>query len=351
MEPFRLCSGCSRGSPSARWGLRWYGGVGREPRLFAFGALLAVAWVIGFANTLGDHHRFLLQWLFGFVAAIGVVRIAWREVPRSSWPFLALLVPRFRFGSRSVLMLVAFAQIAWVFAASRRPLVRRRDLRATFEPRRRLRERIELAAVLLVAVVYPIARHMLVASSPVRSRARDFVPGIFWEVGMGLMVLCVLLGDPAFHPYVPRNRRGWLYECGFALWLFLLAGQVEDIAADAARLLQLPVWPNYWSNLQYTPAIRGVLVAESLFSAFYEEVVFRAFLVTRLRPLLRDSTAWTVVVSSALFALMHGYSPRGTVSVFAFSCVMAAVYVRSRSLTRLVLAHWLTNAVSFLAGH
>jgi len=69
--------------------------------------------------------------------------------------------------------------------------------------------------------------------------------------------------------------------------------------------------------------------------------------VTRLRPLV--GTAASIVGSSALFALVHGYSLAATLPVFALGVLMAVAFVRTRSLTRIVIAHWLINVVTFVA--
>jgi membrane protease YdiL (CAAX protease family) len=81
---------------------------------------------------------------------------------------------------------------------------------------------------------------------------------------------------------------------------------------------------------------------ESFFAAAYEEVVFRAYLIARLSLVLRRP-AWAVLLAAALFALAHGYPPNSTLTVFVFGVVYGFVYLWSRSLPRLVFAHWIYN--------
>jgi membrane protease YdiL (CAAX protease family) len=50
-----------------------------------------------------------------------------------------------------------------------------------------------------------------------------------------------------------------------------------------------------------------------------------------------------VLLAAALFAIPHGYPPNSTLTVFAFGVVLGWVYLRSRSLPRLVIAHWIFN--------
>src|SRR5439155_13944091 len=81
----------------------------------------------------------------------------------------------------------------------------------------------------------------------------------------------------------------------------------------------------------------------SIVAATYEEVAFRACLISRLSLWLGRRGVWSVIVAGAVFALMHGYGPRSTFMVFMASIAYGSVYVGSRSLPRLVLAHWLHN--------
>jgi len=50
-----------------------------------------------------------------------------------------------------------------------------------------------------------------------------------------------------------------------------------------------------------------------------------------------------VLLAAALFALTHGYPPRSTLTVFAFGVLYGFVYLSTRSLPRLVIAHWIYN--------
>jgi len=78
-------------------------------------------------------------------------------------------------------------------------------------------------------------------------------------------------------------------------------------------------------------------------AVLYEELVFRAFLITRLATLLGHHHVWIVTLAAALFALTHGYPAAGTLQVFAAGLVWGAVFVRTRSLPRLVVSHWVLD--------
>ena len=51
----------------------------------------------------------------------------------------------------------------------------------------------------------------------------------------------------------------------------------------------------------------------------------------------------SVLVAAALFALHHGYGWASTIVIFVGGVVYGAVFLSSRSLPRLVAAHWFHN--------
>jgi len=309
------------------------------------GSLLMLGWLAKQAGAGGEHHRLVcVAWLMIGVGAAGIVLTARRAVPRASRGLIALVAVAVLAQRAAVLAVwVAVVQIAWTFLTGRRVLVKRRDTRRKVDLRRRRRAWLELGAVVLLAVAYPIAGNLVRPDQP--PTPTTFLVAIPYELGIGLVVLALLLRDPQFPAQVPRTRVGWLYELGFGVWLCLLGITLEYVVAGL--VVWLPNKPGYWDSLDYTPAMRTALAIGSLFSAFHEEMIFRAFLVTRLRPLV--GTAASIVGSSALFALVHGYSLAATLPVFALGVLMAVAFVRTRSLTRIVIAHWLINVVTFVA--
>jgi membrane protease YdiL (CAAX protease family) len=317
----------------------------RRPGLVFFGVLLVLGWGAKQANW-GDHYVRGVAWLMIGAGAAGVARIVGRAAPRASWPLLAVVALAVVAGRMAaVALLAAFVQMAWTFVSSRRVLVKRRDTQGRLDLRRRARDRLELAAVVLFAAAWPIAHGIVRRHQP--PTPESLLAGIPFDIGIALVVLSLLLQDRRFPAQIPRTRAGWLYEVAFGVWLWSLAGAVEG--AVFALAAWLPSGPDYWTNLDYSPALRTVLVFESFFNSLREEMIFRSFLVTRLWP--RVGNAWAVVISSALFALAHGYSARGLATTFAYGVVMAIVWVKTRSFMRLWIAHWISNAVGFSLSH
>jgi membrane protease YdiL (CAAX protease family) len=84
-------------------------------------------------------------------------------------------------------------------------------------------------------------------------------------------------------------------------------------------------------------AVYGITWA---FAIAYEEVLFRAYLQSKLESLLGE-TILPILISAAIFAAAHGYPPRGALHVFTFGVLFGVIYRLTSRLPRLVLAHWM----------
>lgn len=85
---------------------------------------------------------------------------------------------------------------------------------------------------------------------------------------------------------------------------------------------------------------------------FYEELVFRGFVLGRLRRAIgpgRDQDFAAVVLGSALFALGHGYQGAlGVVQTFVAGIVLSYLYVRTGTIWASVVAHVGIDAVGLI---
>jgi membrane protease YdiL (CAAX protease family) len=98
-------------------------------------------------------------------------------------------------------------------------------------------------------------------------------------------------------------------------------------------------------NFPRLPAMAGLLVFACV--AFYEEVVFRGFLLTRLQAILRR---WwlTVPIGSLAFGLLHGYE--GGIAMIVTSIlglIMALLFVWRKSLVPCMTLHLVHNFLIF----
>jgi membrane protease YdiL (CAAX protease family) len=110
----------------------------------------------------------------------------------------------------------------------------------------------------------------------------------------------------------------------------------------ALRRAMTPESPAGWAVL--------LLVVLPLVAGF-EELLFRGILIGAFSAGF-DVSPWLLAAgSSVLFALGHGAQGRvGVVVTGVFGFVLAAAFVLTGSLAAVVLAHYLVNALEFLAG-
>lgn len=99
----------------------------------------------------------------------------------------------------------------------------------------------------------------------------------------------------------------------------------------------------------FPPMHPGLLILLSAWVACFEEMLFRGFLLTRLRGLLGSWPA-AILIGSVLFALPHLY--QGVIAVcviLALGIVLGSTFVIRRSLAPVIVTHFLFDAVQFLA--
>jgi membrane protease YdiL (CAAX protease family) len=78
-------------------------------------------------------------------------------------------------------------------------------------------------------------------------------------------------------------------------------------------------------------------------AATMEELIYRSYLITRLKELL-GSAEWAIVISFILFGCIHIY--RGTpgfISASAFGLILSIAFVRTKSVLPIAITHSLHN--------
>lgn len=85
-----------------------------------------------------------------------------------------------------------------------------------------------------------------------------------------------------------------------------------------------------------------IWVLMSFTAGMCEEVIFRGYLMTRLRLLFKSKNwFWPVIISSLAFAFPHLYQGTGNVIIiFLIGILFALTFIRTRSLWPCVLAHF-----------
>lgn len=101
------------------------------------------------------------------------------------------------------------------------------------------------------------------------------------------------------------------------------------------------------------PMLLGLLAVAWSTAAFGEELLFRGFLLGRLRALLGGGLGAGVaatLVQALLFGLAHAYQgPTGILVTGLIALVFGLLYLRLRTLWPLVIAHGLIDTVGLLA--
>jgi len=196
----------------------------------------------------------------------------------------------------------------------------------------------EVGAVLAIGIVPHISNAIVSLASP-------SPPIPFWLDGMSLTISCCCTIFAVLY-LIHRSGEGWeRFGITRPRWWDLLIGAVCFVIAVAIVPFCIqPIpwdentanadWPGPSSTVEYVLLIlmySGVGVAE--------ELVCRAYLITRLEQLL-ESRGFAVVVSALLFALSHIYQgPPGAINAALLGLAYGSVYLMIRRLWPLAIGH------------
>lgn len=216
------------------------------------------------------------------------------------------------------------------------------------EDRRSLRA--EVLVVLAVAVVPYLMAAFLLAVDGTSGRSSSLAEDVLGVLGKSI-------GNIALVAYL--IRRSGLPVARFGL-------QSLEPRSDGPIALMLVVVPWFltiailsafppraadpWSTFVASPSPLNyaLILVGSCFNGLSEELVMRAYLITRLEQLL-GSTARAVAASTALFAAYHLYAGfAGLTFGVVFGLVAALLFVRFRRLIPLVAAHIFMDILGFV---
>jgi membrane protease YdiL (CAAX protease family) len=208
----------------------------------------------------------------------------------------------------------------------------------------------EVVAVLLVIFAWPVLENLRHLGDPPSHRALEhpgspwwLLNGIPWEIGMAVLLLRLIAVRPGPVPPRPTPRSEWRRELllGLALGFGLLFATFA-IGFVVLRL-GVPGGATEWAAFLKGADARFAFSIETIVSSTYEEVAFRVYLQSRLEEWMPRNGLLAVVVSAGAFALIHGYSPAGSLDVYAFGLLQGLAWRRWRRLPRLVVAHAFSN--------
>lgn len=152
----------------------------------------------------------------------------------------------------------------------------------------------------------------------------------------------------------PKSRIGWTFHGardilrGVALFIvvFYAAAYLDQLlvaSGFSAPKTPLPKFLTAEGSAQEALAVFLVIAV-----AVAEETIFRGYLILRLRE-ITGSTAAAVILSSAIFAVGHGYEgSAGLLTVGFMGLAFGLVYVWTRSLVAPMIMHFLQDLLAIV---
>ena len=142
----------------------------------------------------------------------------------------------------------------------------------------------------------------------------------------------------------PLRRTGWMWLLYFGWAMAFLLGANLILAGLAWFLAQigLPMPGEIGLLIPTDPTGRVVWVLVSFTAGYCEEVLFRGYLMTRLR-LVFNMKSWVlpVILSGLAFGACHAYQGwPGFIVLTVYGIMFAVLYVRTKSLWPCVIAHF-----------
>ncbi|WP_295721662.1 CPBP family intramembrane glutamic endopeptidase [uncultured Methanobrevibacter sp.] len=143
----------------------------------------------------------------------------------------------------------------------------------------------------------------------------------------------------------PSNKKEILYL--LVLNYFFALMLIAVISVFTAVLISLS--PGSSVTVEFSSADIGPiyyfldLLTGIIGAPIIEELIFRGVIFTRLRP--RLGIIWAMIISSALFALLH--DPSGMISAFVFGLCMCVIYLKTDNIIIPMIIHCLNNTLSY----
>ena len=153
-----------------------------------------------------------------------------------------------------------------------------------------------------------------------------------------------------------------LSSIGFRLltWKGIVIGIVAAVVLTAIQVLQFAVIIPLFhldtgaimarrQSIMNTPYWYRILLV--LRAAFTEEVIYRGYLIEKVRQLWKSTTA-AVILSVAAFTYSHlgGWGPVQLIAVGGGGLVFALLYIWKKDLPCNMIAHFLADAAGFLTS-
>ena len=204
-------------------------------------------------------------------------------------------------------------------------------------------------AVFLLLIVPSLVLSLFVIRQGQLSFVLTATATIFRDVGLVCLILFFLWRNGE-----PLSRIGWTWRhplreliIGVVCFVPVFPGAVllERVLLRAG--LSTPATPpSFLKEQGVAEALLAVLLVTVV--ALAEETIFRGYLLLRFQAVLRSTTA-AVLLSSAIFAVGHGYEgSAGLATVGVMGAVFALVYLWRGSLVAPIVMHFLQDFLSIV---
>lgn len=207
---------------------------------------------------------------------------------------------------------------------------------------------VETIAVLLVTCSYRLVYFGLGPSATRGSITTwGLVATLAEDAGIALLVLFLLKADLR-KLLVPESRRAWLREISWGLALAVAMWFLNRWTFELARSLGFRSGPSTWAAALRDPAVRTTFLLTTPISCLRQELEFRLYFQSRFARILAGKKDLAVLLTSWIFAAVHGYSPAATCGVFSIGLLLGSAFAITGRLPRVVLAHLLYNVTNAL---
>jgi uncharacterized protein len=173
---------------------------------------------------------------------------------------------------------------------------------------------------------------------------------IFRDAGLVCLILFFLWRNGE-----PVSRAGWTWRhpgreliVGAACFIPMFFGAIllDRLLLRVGLSAAATPLPSFLNDKGPAEALLAALLVTIV--AVAEETIFRGYLLLRFLPILRNTTT-AVLLSSAIFAVGHGYEgSAGLVTVGVMGAVFALVYLWRGSLVAPIVMHFLQDFLSIV---
>jgi membrane protease YdiL (CAAX protease family) len=208
---------------------------------------------------------------------------------------------------------------------------------------------LETLGVTLAVFGYRILLDVLGPASKSTVTTQGLVASSLSDLGWILLVVCLLNRSGSFQWQLPGSKKAWLTEFGWGAVLLVTIGLAKTIVILIGWKMHVATSPTVWGEAFRNHSTWLAFQVLVPLSATYEELVCRVYMQSRLTQILRGHSTLVVLISSCLFAAMHGYGPLGSIVQFVAGLIFGVSYQLNGKIPRLVIAHAANNMIGGFA--